>query len=185
MLISSFKLQSAVHQLESGLLLAYPTEAIYGLGCDPLSEPAVSDLLFLKQRSIKKGLILIAANFAQLECYLEFDEKIRKRLQAPTQDTITWLVPFQSWVPKWLTGEHQMLAVRITKHPLSKALCEKFNAPIISTSANPSHLKPARTALHVRRYFPDDLNLKILHGSTGGNQNPSKIYNAITGAQLR
>ncbi|MCK5897587.1 MAG: Sua5/YciO/YrdC/YwlC family protein [Methylococcales bacterium] len=185
MFLSPFKLQSAIHQLESELLLAYPTEAIYGLGCDPLSERAVSDLLALKQRSIKKGLILIAANFSQLEPYLAVDEKIFQRLQAPTQETITWLVPVQQWVPKWITGEHQMLAVRITNHPLSKALCEKFDAPIVSTSANPSHLKPARTALHVRRYFPASGNLKVLQGATGGNKKPSKIYNAITGEKLR
>ncbi|MCK5925527.1 MAG: Sua5/YciO/YrdC/YwlC family protein [Methylococcales bacterium] len=158
---------------------------MYGLGCDPLSEQAVSHLLTLKQRSIKKGLILIAAHFSQLENYLEVDEKIFKRLHAPTQETITWLVPAQQWVPKWLTGEHKMLAVRITKHPLSKALCKKFDAPIVSTSANPSHLKPAHTALRVRCYFPTAKNLKILHGVTGGNKNPSKIFNAVTSVQLR
>lgn len=185
MVLSSFKRQQSVYHLKSGAILAYPTEAVYGLGCDPLNQAAVLELLRLKQRTINKGLILIATDFSQLEAYLDYDEKIRQRIHAPTNETITWVIPAQKWVPKWLTGEHTTLAVRITKHPISKALCHSFGAPIVSTSANPSHLQAARTAFQVRRYFPKAILLKILVGNTGANKNPSKIYDAISGKQFR
>ncbi|NOQ37049.1 MAG: tRNA threonylcarbamoyladenosine biosynthesis protein RimN [Methylococcaceae bacterium] len=183
--LSRFKLQQACHQLEDGNIIAYPTEAIYGLGCDPFNEDAAIKLLELKQRSMDKGLILIAADFMQLEPFLDYDEKILQRVQENKSEVITWVIPAQAWVPKWLTGKHSSLAVRVTSHPLSKALCEQFDSPLVSTSANPSSKKPARNALQVRRYFSKYPSLKIINGKTGGNKNPSKIYDALTGNCLR
>lgn len=183
--ISHFRLQQASYQLEAGKLLAYPTEAVYGLGCDPLNEMAVMHLLALKQRPVDKGLILIAANFEQLTPFLDYDEKILARMQARSSDVVTWVIPAQSWVPHWLTGNHPSLAIRVTNHPLSKALCEQFCGPIVSTSANHHHQHPAYNALQVRGYFSKSSELKILNGQTGGNKKPSKIYDAVTGNRLR
>lgn len=183
--LSRFKIQQASQQLEAGNVLAYPTEAVYGLGCDPLNEETVMKLLELKQRSVDKGLILIAADFSQLAPYLDYDENILKRVEDSWPGAVTWVIPTQHWVPEWLTGKHSSLAVRVTAHPLSRYLCEAFDGPIVSTSANPSHKKPARSALQVRNYFPRQSQLKILGGETGGNKNPSKIYDAVTGKCLR
>lgn len=183
--LSKFRLQHACQQLKAGRILAYPTEAVYGLGCDPLNQMAVNKLLTLKQRSIDKGLILIGADFSQLEMFLDYDEKILRRMQEPTSAVITWVVPAQSWVPKCLKGQYETLAVRITTHPLANALCQQFNGSIVSTSANLSHRKPAGNALQVRGYFPKQPQLNILSGETGGFKTPSKIYDALTGMCLR
>jgi L-threonylcarbamoyladenylate synthase len=183
--LSRFRLQQASYQLERGTLVAYPTEAVYGLGCDPINEDAVMKLLNLKQRPIEKGLILIAASFDQLTPFLDYDEKILARVQTSFPEAITWVIPTQSWVPRWLTGKHNSLAIRVIAHPLSKALCEQFDYPIVSTSANPHHRQPACNAFQVRSYFPKSSELTILNGQTGGNKNPSKIYDAVTGQCLR
>ena len=183
--LSRFRLQKISYQLEKGGLIAYPTEAVYGLGCDPINEEAVIKLLNLKQRPIEKGLILIAANFEQLSPFLDYDEKILTKVQTNFPETITWVIPAQSWVPKWLKGKHSSLAIRVTTHPLSKALCEQFDSPIVSTSANPHHRQPARNALQVRSYFSKSTKLTILNGRTGGNKNPSKIYDVVTGRCFR
>ncbi len=183
--LSRFKIQQACQQLDAGDILAYPTEAVYGLGCDPLNEDAVMKLLKLKQRSVDKGLILIASDFSQLAPYLNYDEKILKRVEDSWPEAVTWVIPTQHWVPEWLTGKHLSLAVRVTAHPLSNRLCEAFDGPIVSTSANPSHKKPARSVLQVRNYFPKEPQLKILGGNTGGNRNPSRIYDAVSGKCLR
>ncbi len=184
---SKFKLQQATQTLKSGGLIAYPTEAVYGLGCDPLNKSAVLKLLTLKKRPIDKGLILIAANFEQLAPYLLYDDAILTKI-LPTwkfsEVAITWVVPCQPWVPKYLTGKYQSLAVRVTNHPLSKALCEDFNAPIVSTSANLNKQKSAVNALQVRNYFYKD-NLHIIHGLTGINTRESMIYDAVSGNKLR
>ncbi|MGZ4970158.1 MAG: Sua5/YciO/YrdC/YwlC family protein [Methylobacter sp.] len=67
---SSFKIKNAARHLKAGAVIAYPTEAVYGLGCDPLNEAAVMTLLDVKQRPIEKGLILIASSLEQLRPYL-------------------------------------------------------------------------------------------------------------------
>ncbi len=183
--LSTFRLKQASQQLEVGNILAYPTEAVYGLGCDPLNEVAVMKLLTLKQRSIDKGLILITNDFFQLDSFLDYDEKILRCVRESFPAVITWIIPAQLWVPKWLTGKHQTLAIRVTAHPLAKKLCEQFDFPIVSTSANPSYQPPAQSALQVRRYFSQQSDLSILNGQTGGNKQPSKIYDAITGRCFR
>ena len=182
--ISSFRLHHAARQVWAGDVIAYPTEAVYGLGCDPLNENAVLKLLALKQRPVEKGLILIASDFGQLEPFLEFDQAMLDRV-LPTWETqaITWIMPSQSWVPKWLTGKHQSLAVRVTNHPLAKALCEQLHSPLVSTSANPSSKNPALNSLQVQKYFAGQV--KIMNGATGGNKNTSTIYDARTSACLR
>lgn len=182
--ISNFRLHHAAQRVWAGDVIAYPTEAVYGLGCDPLNESAVMRLLALKQRPVEKGLILIASDFAQLEPFLEFDQAMLDRvLPTWSQQAITWLMPVQSWVPQWLTGKHSTLAVRVTCHPLAKVLCEELHSPLVSTSANPSTKKPALTALQIQKYFGSDVTL--IKGATGGNKNTSAIYDVRTGACLR
>ncbi len=181
--ISNFKLRLAANQVWAGDVIAYPTEAVYGLGCDPLNENAVLRLLALKQRPVEKGLILIASEFRQVEPFLDYDQQILDRVLPTWPGAVTWIIPVQAWVPKWLTGAHQSLAVRVTDHPLAKALCEQLHSPLVSTSANPSNKKPARNALQVQQYFAGQV--RVVNGATGGNKNTSAIYDARTGKCLR
>lgn len=168
-----------------GGLIAYPTEAVFGLGCDPLNKQAVWRLLELKQRPIHKGLILIAADFSQLEPFLEsltpFDQN---RLRATWPGPHTWLIPARTTAPPWLRGRHDTLAVRVTAHPLAAALCRLCRHPLVSTSANLSGRPPARTALAVRRQLGRDIDY-VLPGPTGGAVNPTKIQDLRTGQSIR
>jgi L-threonylcarbamoyladenylate synthase len=182
--ISEFRLHSAAAHIHAGKVIAYPTEAVYGLGCDPLNETAVMNLLALKQRPVEKGLILIASDFSQLAPYLVYDEALLNKALATWPGAVTWIMPTQPWVPKWLTGEHDSLAVRVTNHPLAKALCQISRMPLVSTSANPATKKPALNALQVRQYFGNQ-TVYIFNGDTGGNKSTSAIYDAKTGARLR
>jgi L-threonylcarbamoyladenylate synthase len=182
--LSNFKLRLAAAEIKAGGVIAYPTEAVYGLGCDPLNETAVLKLLALKQRPVEKGLILIAADFSQLAPYLIYDETLLNQVLATWPGAVTWIMPTQAWVPKWLTGTHNSLAVRVTNHPLVKALCQQANRPLVSTSANPSGKKPATNALQVRHYF-SPAQVTIINGATGGNKSPSAIYDAKTAKRLR
>ncbi|MCK5190097.1 MAG: Sua5/YciO/YrdC/YwlC family protein, partial [Methylococcales bacterium] len=100
---SSFKTRLAIQKIKAGEVIAYPTEAVYGLGCDPLNEEAVLNLLALKKRSIEKGLILIASSLSQLEPYLQLNDEIISRVQATWPGAVTWIIPAQPWVPDILT----------------------------------------------------------------------------------
>jgi len=184
-MLSRFRLKLAATHLRCGDIIAYPTEGVYGLGCNPLDQEAVLRLLALKERPTAKGLVLIAADFDQIEPYLNIPtESMRNRVLATWPGPVTWIIPAADWVPAWLRGEHTTLAVRVTDHPDAAALCRAFGGPIVSTSANKSGLPPARTPISVRKHFSTG-HVLILSGGLGGLHGPTAIYDASTGVRLR
>jgi L-threonylcarbamoyladenylate synthase len=183
--MSAWQLRQAARCLRQGGLLAYPTEAVWGLGCDPLNLHAVRRLLALKQRPVEKGLILIAAHLADLEPFLApLHQSVYNRVMASWPGPVTWLLPVQSWVPVELCGAHDTLAVRVTAHPLARELCESFGGALVSSSANPARRPPARDALRVHRYFGKRID-RLLPGATGDAHAPSEIRDARSGRILR
>ena len=171
--------------LARGGLVAYPTEAVYGIGCDPLSFPAVQRLLQLKGRQAGKGLILIASDLSQLRPYLTLPpEPQLAPVLASWPGPNTWIMPAAPDLPGWLSGGRDTVAVRVTAHPLAAMLCRAWGGPLVSTSANPSGHRPARSALAVRRLLPSGLDL-VLHGAVGGDRRPTRIRHALSGATLR
>ncbi len=184
--ITSWKLRQAVRHVRQGGIIAYPTEAVYGLGCDPYNLFAVYSLLELKQRPMAKGLILIASALEQLLPFITLPpEPILERILATWPGPITWLLPISPHVPPWLCGEHNTIAVRVTAHPTASALCKAFAGALVSTSANPAGSRPARTALQVRRYFRQVKEIHILPGHLGKLNRPTPIYDALNGRCLR
>jgi len=171
--------------VHSGGLVAYPTEAVYGLGCNPKNQKAVEQLLALKGRARSKGLILIASEYEQLVSYLApIEKEILERCFATWPGPVTWILPANPNIPFWLTGGRNTLAVRVTAHPLSSALCSAVGHPLVSTSANLSGHLPLKTPLAVRRVFGDRIGL-VLHGTLGGADRPTMIRDARTGVTLR
>jgi L-threonylcarbamoyladenylate synthase len=181
---SPFKIRNAVRYLKAGAVLAYPTEAVYGLGCDPLNEDAVMDLLDIKQRPIEKGLILIASSLGQLAPYLVLDQGLIDRISHTWPGPITWVIPVQAWVPRWLTGEHQSLAVRVTNHPIARDLCAQFGGPLVSTSANPTTRPAIKESRKLLNTFAGS-NIFVVHGQVGGLGQETAIYDALSGKRLR
>lgn len=182
---SHFRLRLAVRRIQAGGIVAYPTEAVFGLGCDPFSEAAVRRLLALKRRPQAKGLILIAAEFSQIEPLLEpLAEITRERVLASWPGPHTWLLPARPWVPRWIRGRHRSLAVRVTAHPVAAALCRAWGGPLVSTSANLSRRPPARSVLDLGLQFGRRLD-GLLPGPLGGLAGPTPIRDALSGATLR
>lgn len=183
--MTPFQLREAVRALRHGGLVAYPTEAVYGLGCAPRDADAVLRLLALKQRPMAKGLILVAADYTQLQPYLlPLAEPLAQQVHASWPGPVTWLLPVPPDVPVWLRGEHDSIAVRVSAHPLVRALCHAFGGPIVSTSANPAGQRPARDALTVQRIFGGNVDC-ILHGPLGGLGRPTEIRDGRTGRIVR
>lgn len=175
----------AVTCLQQGGVIAYPTEAVYGLGCDPSNLPAVARLLQLKQRPADKGLILIAADVAQLVPWiLPLAPALQAQILATWPGPVTWVLPTYAHISPLIRGEHDSLAVRVTAHPLCCELCTRLGHAIISTSANPSDQQPARSALQVAHYFPQQLDA-ILDGPLGAQAQPTEIRDGRTGAIIR
>jgi L-threonylcarbamoyladenylate synthase len=183
--IHPWQLRLARAVIRSGGLIAYPTEAVYGLGCHPLDAEAVSRLLELKQRPVHKGLILIADTPESLYPYLgEIPTTPWQRMHQSWPGPTTWIVPASEKTPKWLTGAHDSLAVRVTDHPLASALCRIAGTPLVSTSANLSQHPPAQTALEV--YLRCGLGVDlVVHGDTGGLSRPTVIRDALSETLVR
>lgn len=181
----SLAIRRAGAVIRAGGVVAYPTEAVWGLGCDPLDAEAVARILALKERPASMGLILIAADAAQLDPWvLPVSTAVEARIAATWPGPVTWVLPARDWVPDWIHGGRGSLAVRVTAHPQSAALCRATGFPIVSTSANRSGRPPARTGIQVRRWFGDELDL-ILGGATGGRGKPSEIRDGISGQPIR
>lgn len=177
-------LDSAVHCLQQNGLIAYPTEAVFGLGCNPSNESAVQRLLALKQRSADKGLLLIAANIEQLLDWANIPAESLTSLRHQWPASTTYLFNASPNVPRWITGTHAKIAVRVTTHPVAAALCQRFGGALVSTSANISGQLPARTATEVAHQLGAQLDA-IVPGECDPNAKPSTIIDFASGAIIR
>ena len=183
----STDLAPAIAALRSGGIIAYPTEAVWGLGCDPFDESAVLRLLSIKQRPVDKGLILIAAGTDQLDGLLDWSalpDACRKAVLASWPGPHTWIVPATARVPRWITGSHAGVAVRVSAHPTVVELCRGFGRPLVSTSANLSGQPPARRSEQLDPALLTQLDA-VVAGETGNLQSPTTIRDARTGDVLR
>jgi len=181
---SLWPIQHAARLIAQGGVIACPTEAVWGLSCDPWNTQAVARLLVLKQRPLEKGLILVAARSAQFDFLLDdLPEHWQLQLAQSWPGANTWLVPHQGRLPHWITGGRPKVALRVTAHPWLAALCAQ-TGPLVSSSANPSGRPPARSRLRLEQYFHRRLQ-GVLPGRLGGQQNPSLIRDLESGAIIR
>ncbi|GAA0795049.1 L-threonylcarbamoyladenylate synthase [Marinobacterium sediminicola] len=178
--MNHWQLKEAVRCINNGGVIAYPTEAVWGLGCDPYNRQAVQRLLDLKRRPEHKGLILVAADEAQIEPLLAvLTDSQRQCLRETWPGPNTWLLPDpKNLIPHWVKGRHAQVAVRVSAHPLVQALCRAYGGPLISTSANRSAADPARSKLKVSAYFGCKLDF-ILPGELGGLDKPTVIRSLV------
>lgn len=175
----------AVIAIRAGGVVAYPTEAVYGFGCDPLDRDAVLRVLALKERSVFDGLLLIAASVEQLTPFVEpFTEEIERTVMPTWPGPHSWLVPAHDDLPVWIRGRHARVGVRVTAHPVAAELCRRSGTALVSTSANRQGEEPARTADEVRDRFGDGIDF-VVDGQCGGLERPTTIRDAVTGAVLR
>lgn len=180
-------LDDAVAALRRGGVIAYATEGVWGLGCDPFDETATSRLLALKQRPVDKGLILIGSGVAQFDGLVDWsrlDAARREAVFASWPGPHTWVVPATARVPAWVSGGRDSVAVRASAHPVVAALCTAFGGALVSTSANLSTEPAPRTRAELDARIVAGVDV-VLEGETTGLSQPTTIRDARTGAILR
>lgn len=183
--MNTVRLRQTVAALHDGGVVAYPTEAVWGLGADPWNQDACLRLLALKQRPWQKGVILVASDVAQLEPFIEVPSRNAwRRVTRTWPGPNTWVFPCTEETPAWISGDRDSVAVRVSAHPVVRALCEAFGGALVSTSANPAEREPARSATQVRLYFGKRLQ-GLMPGALGGGDRPTSIRDAQTGHILR
>lgn len=176
-------IQRAARILHGGGVIAYPTEGVFGLGCLPDDFAAVSRILRIKERDPAMGLALIAADLAQLDHWIQLPENSAS-LTSSDDKPVTWIVPATANVPTWIRGDHKGVAVRLTSHPVARALCDAADSALVSTSANVSGHPPARNSFVLRRSFSALVDY-IVPGECGPALGPSEIRDLLTGKTLR
>lgn len=178
--MDTFELRS---WLKKGGVIAYPTESCYGLGCDPMNRGAVERILQLKGRGAAKGLILIAASRNQLRPFATkttIEEAWQKGLWP---GPVTWVVPASTTCPSWLSGGRTTVAVRITAHQGAAEICRQAGMALVSTSANKTGSKPAKTWQQCQRIFGK--RVLVLRGRIGPRKRPSTLIDLASGKVLR
>lgn len=209
--ITTDSVVQAAGWLKEGQLLAYPTESVWGIGCDPFNQMAVQRLLAMKQRPIHKGMIVVTDDIQRIAPLLDDLNDSQRRTvleswhmhsETISKQAHTWLLPLSKQltvpIPSWITGDHNSVAVRIIAHPLVQQLCTQMVSPdnpygfVVSTSCNPSGKPPALTLNQAQAYFLDDnkhsdldKQVHYLTGDTLGYKLPSQIGDALTGAIIR
>lgn len=179
------QIKIACDAVKRGGLIAYPTEAVYGLGCDPQNTQALERLVTLKGRAGHKGFIVIASNYDQLSDFIEpVPTALAKRLKQDWPGPVTWILTAAKQLPPLLTGNRPTLAVRVSDHPVVRQLCDILDHPLVSTSANLTGQKELRDAKSVSNIFGHDLDC-IVDGQTGSLSGPTPIFDSISGKQLR
>ncbi|MDH5433106.1 MAG: L-threonylcarbamoyladenylate synthase [Gammaproteobacteria bacterium] len=183
-MIEQSQIEKAILTLAQGGVIAYPTESVYGLGCDPANQQALSKILQIKNRQPDKGLIILVSDILQAENYIQplSDSQLEKITQTFERAT-TWLLPAKLGISEILTGGSDRIAVRITQHPVARSLCELSQSALVSTSCNLSGEKELINANQVRNSMGDVLDM-IVDADVGG-QPPSRIIDLQSGKILR
>lgn len=182
----SIKLRRAAYAIQAGGVIAYPTETVWGFGCDPNNPRAVERLLALKQRPVEKGLILVAASAEQFAPYLEgLNESLISKFSQPAIGPTTWLVPDNGTAKSWIKGDFNSVALRVSTHKLVVDLCTIVGGPIVSSSANISGEATRQWPWQLRRYLGYQGLDFILPGQLKANARPSEIRDLISNEVIR
>lgn len=175
----------ATAAIKQGGVLIYPTEGVFGIGCDFRNELSVEKLLRLKQRSVSKGLVLIASHIEQvLPLILPEESAHLARALKSWPGHHTWVFPASKLTPKWITGDFSSVAVRVTDHPAAKALCEACGHALVSTSANISNQPTPINISAIQNMWQDQIDY-YLDLPLGSATKPSSIRLASSGEIFR
>lgn len=182
--MGEISITQAVSRLRLGEVIAYPTEAVYGLGCNPFDLPSVERLFHVKQRPFEKGLILVAASVEQVLPYVELlGTDWEQRVLSTWPGPVTWVLPAKEGVPEWVTGGRKTVAIRVSDHSVIQAICTAYGQPMVSTSANITTQPSAMSCLEINAIFKEDI--PCVAGSLGKLEKPTQIRDAKTGCILR
>ena len=173
-------LQKALADLKLGKVIAYPSEGVWALGCNPQNEEAVYKLLKLKRRPVSKGLIVVGSNLEQMRPYIDVN-KYKERLLLKWPGPHTWIVPTTE-APIWIRGKYDSVALRVSSHRTIVEICEKLEGAIVSTSANIQDEKPLKNEQEVKKEFD---NLTVVEGPLGCLEGPTPIQDVESNKWIR
>jgi len=182
---SLFQTQQTAELIRAGGVIAYATEAVYGLGCNPEDAEAVLRILHMKDRKLEKGLILIASQIEQVLPYIGLlSQKEQLAMQSVWPGPTTLILPASIYAPNWITGGRDTIAIRITAHKDVRQLCDELCHPLVSTSANLSGYPAIKHEWQIVSWFGQLID-GIYPSTLGGAKSPSQIRDIRNDKTLR
>jgi len=173
-----------IHEiLVDGGVIAYPTESVFGLGCDPSNEQAITKILEIKKRTLEMGFVLLTPNIEIVSDWVNMSNKQLKIFSSSSKRPTTYIVPASVAAPKWLAVKNT-LAIRLSNDLFIKNICGLLGLPIVSTSANLHGENPCKSAEEVQKIMGSQLDY-IVFKQTGPFNNPSTIVDLSSGKTIR
>jgi L-threonylcarbamoyladenylate synthase len=139
------EIKKIIEVLEQGGIILYPTDTVWGIGCDAPNEQAVKKVYALKQRSDSKSMLLLTDSMAKVQALVQDVPDVVWDLVECADKPLTIIYPQGRNVATNLLADDGSIGIRITNEPFSKRLCERFKKPIVSTSANISGMPTPAT----------------------------------------
>ena len=170
--------------LKSGEVIGYPTEAVYGIGCDPWNQSSVEKIAKIKGRKKRQTFLMVASSIDQLTDLIDIS-RLSSQVKSSWPGHTTWLIKAKENVPYWLQDEQtNKVGVRISNHPLVRELCSEYGKPIISTSANISGKEEIKNQQEFIRTFSSNINY-LVDGDLGDYDKASMIIDMETNRKIR
>lgn len=169
-------IEKSLEILRNGGVLLYPTDTVWGLGCDATNDSAIKKIYEIKQRVASKSMIVLLGSIDKISNYVKSNPPIVAQLVETTEKPLTIIYSDAQNLSQEIVAEDNSIAIRVTNEAFSKELCERFGKPIVSTSANISGRKSPQIFKEIEQEIINkvDYVVKFRQDDEKINQ-PSKI----------
>jgi tRNA threonylcarbamoyl adenosine modification protein (Sua5/YciO/YrdC/YwlC family) len=172
------KIRRAVEFVQKGAVIAYPTDTVYGLGCDPTNKQAIDALYQIKGMQRDKSLAFICPDLADIAKYAIVENATYRVLKHFLPGPYCFILQATREVPKMLQNKQKTVGIRVPDHPVTQALVRELGHPLISTTAAPPGDDPMVDPWEISEAFP---GLELVLDAGGGGLVPTTVVDLSTG----
>jgi len=169
------EINKAIEVLQSGGLILYPTDTVWGIGCDATNEEAVKKVYELKQRDDSKALICLVANDFMLEKHIASVPEVAWDIVDLNDKPTTIIFDNPKGIAKNLIAPDNTLGIRIASDKFCQFLIQRFKKPIVSTSANISGVPTPKSFYEISEYILKGVDYVVNLNRDKKNSRPSSI----------
>ena len=155
------EIKKACEVLSKGGVILYPTDTIWGIGCDATNDEAVKRVFEIKRRNDSKALIVLIDNAVKIDFYTDAAPEISKDLVEVANKPLTIVYPRGRNLSPLLLSDDGSVGIRVTAEEFSKNLCYKFRKAIVSTSANISGEVAPKNFKEISEYIIDSVDYVV------------------------
>ena len=175
------KIARAVEVLRKGGVIAYPTDTVYGLGCDIFQKKAVEQIYLMKQMREDQPLAFVCADLSDISKYAQVDDRAYRVMRRLLPGPYCFILESTREVPKVIQSPRRTVGVRIPNHPVALALVQELGRPIISTTAARHGDEANRDPRDIDTQFP---GLALVLDAGAGETLPTSVIDLTQGAPV-